>query len=67
MQRTGEGRVVEVTLTRELAPRQYVTEIVGPNRVPTGLFFAPSAVATHLANEQRLLKRCLYRKPTKGR
>ena len=67
MQRTSEGRVVEVTLTRELAPRQYVTETVSPNRVPTGLFFAPSAVAAHLTNEQRLLKRCLYRKPTKGR
>ena len=67
MQCTSEGRVMEVTLTRELAPRQYVTEIVSPNRVPTGLFVARSAVAAHLTNEQRLLKRCLYRKPTKGR
>lgn len=67
MQRVREGRVVAVTLTRERTSGQYVTEIVSPNRVPVGLFFAPSAVAAHLASEQRWLKQCLYRKPTKGR
>jgi len=60
------GTVVEVTLTREVAPGQYRTELVSTNRTPAGLFCSPSALAAHLAEEQRRLKQCLYRKPTKG-
>jgi hypothetical protein len=60
------GTVIEVTLTREVAPGQYRTELVSAKRMPTGLFCSTSALAAYLAEEQRRLKQCLYRKPTTG-
>ena len=62
---TGGGRVVAVTLTRELAPGRIVTTVLSPGNLPAGLFFSPSAVATHMAEEQRSLRRCLYRRPAR--
>jgi len=59
------GRVVAVTLTREVSPGVLRTEVVNEQRIPTGLFFALSAIAAHKREQEEFQKRCIYHRPCK--
>src|SRR5205823_13803343 len=57
------GRVVAVTLTREVSPGVSRTEVVSEQRIPTGLFFALSAIAVHKQEQEQFQMRCIYHRP----
>ena len=59
------GRVVAVTFTRELASGALLTREICSTRMPAGIFFTSSAIATHLRAEARRQRQWLYHRPVK--
>lgn len=64
METTQSGRVVAVTLTRELASGERVTIPLTPDRLPGGVFLTSSAILREKRATEQHLKRCIYRRPT---
>ena len=64
MTATPHGRVVAVTLTRELASGELVTLPLTPDRIPGGVFLTTSAIMREKQATEQHQKRCLYRRPT---
>ncbi len=63
MDTTQSGRVVAVTLTRELASGERVTIPLTSERIPGGVFFTSSAIIREKRATEQHLKRCIYRRP----
>jgi len=64
MTSTPHGRVVAVTLTRELASGELVTLPLTPDRIPGGVFVTTSAILREKRATEQHQKRCLYHRPT---
>jgi hypothetical protein len=64
MATTQTGRVVAVTVTRELASGERVIMPLMPDRIPGGVFFTSSAIRREKGATERHLKRCIYHRPT---
>jgi hypothetical protein len=64
MTSTPHGRVVAVTLTRELASGELVTLPLTPDRIPGGVFLASSAILREKRVTEQHQKRCIYHRPT---
>ncbi len=64
MTSTPHGRVVAVTLTRELASGERVTLPLTPDRIPGGVFVTTSAILREKRATEQHQKRCLYHRPT---
>lgn len=64
MEPTQSGRVVAVTLTRELASGERVTIPLTSDRIPGGVFLTSSAIRREKRATEQSLKRCIYRRPT---
>ena len=64
MDTTQRGRVIAVTLTRELASGELVTIPLTPERIPAGVFFTSSAIIREKRATERQQKRWIYRRPT---
>jgi hypothetical protein len=64
MDTTQSGRVVAVTLTRELASGELVTIPLTPERIPGGVFLTSSAILREKRTTEQHQKRCLYHRPT---
>jgi len=57
MDTTQRGRVVAVTLTRELASGELVTIPLTPERIPAGVFLTASAIIREKRTTERQQKR----------
>jgi hypothetical protein len=64
MDTTQRGRVVAVTLTRELASGELVTIPLTPERIPAGVFLTSSTIIREKRATERQQKRWIYRRPT---
>jgi hypothetical protein len=65
MTTTQHGRVVAVTLTRELASGELVTIPLTPERIPGGVFFTSSAILHEKRVAEQQQKRWIYHRPTR--
>lgn len=65
MRPTHRGTVVEVTLTREVAPGQFLTVPLTPHRIPGGVFLTSSDLAQDKLAQEQWCKRSIYRRPTR--
>jgi len=63
MTSTPHGRVVAVTLTRELASGELVTLPLTPDRIPGGVFLTTSAILREKRATEQHQKRCIYHRP----
>lgn len=64
MDTTQRGRVIAVTLTRELASGELVTIPLTPERIPAGVFLTSSTIIREKRETERQQKRWIYRRPT---
>ena len=64
METTQSGRVVAVTLTRELASGELVTIPLTPERIPGGVFLTSSVILRDKWATEQQQKRCIYHRPT---
>ena len=65
MTATPHGRVVAVTLTRELASGELVTLPLTPDRIPGGVFVTTTtAILREKRATEQHQKRCIYHRPT---
>jgi len=64
MTTTQHGRVVAVTLTRELASGALVTIPLLPDRIPGGVFLTSSAILREKRVTEQQQKRWIYHRPT---
>ena len=63
MTTTQHGRVVAVTLTRELASGERITMPLTSERIPGGVFFTSSAILHEKRVTEQQQKRWIYRRP----
>jgi hypothetical protein len=64
MTSTPHGRVVAVTLTRELASGELVTMPLTSGRIPGGVFVTTTAILHEKRATEQHQKHCLYHRPT---
>ena len=64
MTTTQHGRVVAVTLTRELASGERITMPLTPERIPGGVFFPSSAILHEKRVTEQQRRRWIYHRPS---
>lgn len=65
MSPTHRGTVVAVTLTREVAPGQFLTVPLTPHRIPSGVFLTSSDLVRDKLAQEQWHKRLIYRRPAR--